>query len=95
MHDKKTYANGQSIKSQEGEQLSYYFKTGIIKARGLFIEGQMEGEWKFYRETGQLWQIGHFKNEVKNRSWLRYDKVGKLEYDKVFENGKTFQCRSM
>jgi antitoxin component YwqK of YwqJK toxin-antitoxin module len=87
MHDKKTYANGQPVKSQEGEQLTYYFKTGIIKAKGLFIEGQMEGEWKFYRESGQLWQIGNFKNGIKNGSWLRYDKLGVLEYDKEFENG--------
>jgi antitoxin component YwqK of YwqJK toxin-antitoxin module len=87
MKDKKTYVNGQSVQSWAGDELTYYFKSGIIKARGLSIDGQMEGEWKFYRESGQLWQIGNFKNGIKNGSWLRYDKLGVLEYDKEFENG--------
>lgn len=93
MKDKKTYNNGQVVQSLDGEYLTYYFKTGIIKARGLFIKEKMEGEWKFYRESGQLWQIGHFKNGVKNGSWLRYDKLGEVEYDKEFENGSIKKYR--
>ena len=43
-----------------------------------YANGQMEGKWIFYRETGQLWQLGNFKNHKKNGSWIRYDKNGKI-----------------
>jgi antitoxin component YwqK of YwqJK toxin-antitoxin module len=48
----------------------------------------MEGEWKFFRETGQLWQIGNFKKDMKNGKWLRYDKNNKLEYREIFKDNK-------
>ncbi|WP_084110408.1 hypothetical protein [Desulfosporosinus lacus] len=48
----------------------------------------MAGEWKFYRETGQLWQIGSFENGKKNGSWVRYDKNKQLEYEEEFVNDK-------
>lgn len=48
----------------------------------------MEGEWKFYRESGQLWQIGNVKNGQKHGSWIRYDKKDRLEYDETFADGK-------
>ena len=48
----------------------------------------MDGEWKFYRETGQLWQVGNFKKGKKNGSLIRYDKNNNLEFQKIFENDK-------
>lgn len=48
----------------------------------------MEGEWKFYRATGQLWQIGNFKNSIKNGTFMRYDKNDQLEYQENFEDNK-------
>ncbi|MEP6846726.1 MAG: hypothetical protein ABI861_12005 [Panacibacter sp.] len=59
-----------------------------MKAEGLLINDKMEGEWKFYRETGQLWQVGNFKNDMKNGTWLRYDKNDKLEYQETFKDNK-------
>ncbi|MEX0742080.1 MAG: hypothetical protein WD294_02810 [Phycisphaeraceae bacterium] len=88
MQSKKEYANGQKVYEQEGEVLTYFFKTGIVKARGNSIDGVMEGEWVFYRESGDLWQVGHFENGQKHGQWIRYDKQGKLEYDAQFANGK-------
>jgi antitoxin component YwqK of YwqJK toxin-antitoxin module len=48
----------------------------------------MEGEWIFYRETGQLWVVGNFRNGKKNGSWIRYDRNNKLEYQENFLDGK-------
>jgi len=91
MLDKKFYANGQKIHELLGDRLTYFYKSRKIKAEGLFIMGQMEGEWIFYRETGQLWQVGNFKNHKKNGSWIRYDKNGKIEYHENFENDKVIK----
>ncbi len=88
MMNKKQYTNGQKTFEQKGDTLTYFFKDGTVKAYGVSINGVMQGEWKFYRETGQLWQIGNFRDNQKNGKWLRYDKQGKLEYDETFEEGK-------
>jgi len=48
----------------------------------------MDGEWKFYRESGQLWQVANFKNNMKHGLWVRYDRNGKEEYREIFENNK-------
>ena len=84
----KAYSNGQKTFEQAGDTLTYFFKNGKIKAEGISINEIMEGEWKFYRETGQLWQVGNFKEGQKHGPWLRYDKKDKLEYKETFDKGK-------
>lgn len=88
MMNKKQYTNGQKTFEQVGDTLTYFFKDGKIKAKGISIKGVMQGEWKFYRETGHLWQIGNFKDHQKHGKWLRYDKNDQLEYEEMFDNGK-------
>ena len=51
------YANGQKTYELVGNRMSYFFKNGKVKAEGNYEDGLMEGEWKFYRESGQLWQV--------------------------------------
>ena len=48
----------------------------------------MEGEWVFYRESGQLWQTGNFQHNLKHGRFVRYDKNDKVEYDETFEKEK-------
>jgi antitoxin component YwqK of YwqJK toxin-antitoxin module len=93
MMKNKTYSNGQKTFEQVGEELTYFFKNGKIKAEGISMNGIMEGEWKFYRETGQLWQVGNFKEGQKHGSWIRYDKKGKLEYQEKFTNGNLMKSK--
>lgn len=93
MMKNKEYSNGQKTFEQSGEELTYFFKNGKTKARGISINGIMEGEWKFYRETGQLWQVGNFRNGNKHGPWVRYDKKEKLEYQETFLNGKLVKSK--
>jgi antitoxin component YwqK of YwqJK toxin-antitoxin module len=48
----------------------------------------LQGKWTFYRATGQLWEIGHFKNDLKDGSWIRYNRNDTIEYNETFQNGK-------
>lgn len=93
MMKNKEYSNGQKTFEQTREELTYFFKNGKIKAKGISINGIMEGEWKFYRETGQLWQVGNFQEGQKQGSWVRYDKKDKLEYQETFVNGKLVKSK--
>ncbi|WP_277630970.1 aldo/keto reductase [Atopococcus tabaci] len=61
MMEKETYANGQKVYELQDGKLTYFFKDGKVKSKGPFEKDQMEGEWTFYRATGQLWQVGNFK----------------------------------
>ena len=69
MLDKKYYANGTPVYDLTGDRLTYYYKNGKLKAEGKYINDKMEGEWLFYRETNQLWQVGKFKDGMKG-GWL-------------------------
>lgn len=44
MLSKTNYANGQKIYELEGDMLTFFFKTGMVKAKGLYINDKMEGE---------------------------------------------------
>ena len=82
------FANGQKVYEQQGNIRTYFFITGKIRAKGKFNNGSMEGKWIFNRNTGDLWQIGHFLQNEKHGEWIRYDKKGTVEYHAEFVNGK-------
>ena len=73
---------------QQGDVLTYYYKSGKIKAQGQSVGGMMQGEWRFYRENGQLCQIGNFKDNQKHGAWVRFDKANAVEYSETFSSGK-------
>lgn len=81
------YRNGQ-IKMEDHDGFrSYYYENGVLKAIGHF-DGKMQGEWRFYRKSGKLWQVGHLMDDNKHGPWLRYDHNGKIEKETYFINGK-------
>lgn len=85
---KAAYANGQIKEEIRACIKTVFFKTGRIKAQGPFLQGKMEGKWTFYRETGELWQTGELKADVKHGIWERFDRQGQLEYREEFNNGR-------
>lgn len=88
MLDKKTYVNGQKIYELENDMLTFYYKNGKLKAQGTYHNQQLDGKWIFYRETGQLWQIGYFKMGKKHGTFTRYDRNDQIEYDESFNDDK-------
>lgn len=86
-----TYSNGQKAHEKVGDLLTYYFKNGNIRAQGLSQNEVMEGEWIFYRQTGQKWQVGNFKDGLKHGPWIRYNKKEVLDYQETFNVGVIVQ----
>ncbi len=82
------FKNGQRATEQKGDVLTYFYKSGPVKAKGKYIDDMMQGKWVFNHEDGSLWQIGHFKDNQKHGEWIRYDKKGKPEYHEHFVEGK-------
>ncbi|QYK42406.1 MAG: hypothetical protein KF887_04585 [Paracoccaceae bacterium] len=88
MQGKEFYANGQRVWQQQGDTLTYFFRSGIVKAQGRWDAGVMQGEWRFYRENGDLWQIGNFRDGQKHGTWVRHDRSGGIEYSETFADGR-------
>ncbi len=84
MLDQENYANGQKVHEVVKSKLTCFFKTGKVKAEGRLENILMEGVWNFYRERGQLWQVGNFKNGT----WVRYDKNEQVAYQETFVDDK-------
>lgn len=82
------YKNGQRVFEISDSIKTIFYKSGAVKAKGAFIDSKMEGEWRFYRETGELWQVGMLKRDLKHGRWIRYSKEGNIEYDAEFREGK-------
>jgi len=93
MLGKKLYSNGQPVYELSNNRLTYFFKNGQVKAEGAYVDEFMECEWKFYRESGQLWQVGNFSHGSKDGSWTRYDRDGNVEYAEVFQDGKQVKSK--
>lgn len=88
MLEKTTYKNGQITHEIIDGRLTYYLKSGLIKAIGPYINDLFEGQWTFNRMDGSLWQIGHFRNNLKHGLWTRYHKDGTIEKEMLFEDGR-------
>lgn len=87
MLEKTIYSNGQKVYELKGDLLTYYFKSGALKAQGKFIKNKKEGEWRYFRANGDLWRIGNYSAGKKHGRWERYSPEGQVEYDATFENG--------
>jgi antitoxin component YwqK of YwqJK toxin-antitoxin module len=94
MRGKPCYANGQPAFRQDGDILTYFFRTGLKKAEGASVNGVMQGEWRFWRETGELWQVGHFHDGAKHGPWVCYGRDGGVEKTGTFDNGKAVKGRT-
>ena len=82
------YKSGQSISELKGIWSHQYFENGAIKAAGITENELMEGEWKFYRKNGKMWQIGNFSKGIKHGLWTRFGKNGNTTYKEEFIEGK-------
>lgn len=91
--DKKHYVNRRIAHKLIGNHFTYFFKNGKVKAKGSFINDLVVGDWIFYRETRQLWQIGNFKNSIKNGSFIRYDRNDQIKHQETFENDTIIKKR--
>lgn len=84
----KTHKNGQKTYDLTNGVMTVFFKTGLVKAQGPFVDHHMEGEWMFYRNSGELWQIGHFKHNQKHGKFTRFEISGQIEKQESFVEGK-------
>ena len=68
-----------------GEYLEFY-ADGVLKAKGKYKSGKLDGDWKWFRKTGVIMRSGSFKKGEQVGTWITYDAKGKV-YKKTLISG--------
>lgn len=55
-----------------------HYPNGQIRFTGFHLDGEMHGDWSFYRSDGSLMRSGAFDRGTQIGPWRTYDRAGKL-----------------
>lgn len=64
-----------------------YFSDGAIQWRGFRLDGEMHGEWAFFRKDGSLMRSGAFERGRQVGVWRTFDRAGVLVKETDFSAG--------
>lgn len=54
------------------------YKNGNTKFTGAYLDGEMHGEWSFYRADGSLMRKGAFDRGRQVGTWRTFDREGRV-----------------
>jgi antitoxin component YwqK of YwqJK toxin-antitoxin module len=60
------------------------YDNGAVKLRGSHLDGEMHGDWVFYRRDGSLMRSGAFDRGRQIGTWRTYDRSGAVVKETVF-----------
>ena len=60
------------------------FANGRTKYTGFRLDGEMHGEWSWYRTDGSLMRTGAFERGRQVGTWRTYDRQGKVVKETTF-----------
>jgi len=55
-----------------------HYGNGNVKHHGWYLDGEMHGEWSFYRTDGSLMRAGNFDHGRQVGVWRTLDRSGRL-----------------
>ena len=60
------------------------YDNGYVKLRGSHLDGEMHGEWEFFRRDGSIMRSGTFDRGKQIGMWKTYDRSGKVVKETTF-----------
>ena len=54
-----------------------HYPNGNPRFRGFNLDGEMHGEWTFYRSDGSVMRTGSFDRGRQVGAWTTFDRTGK------------------
>ena len=66
------------------KELSPFYQNGLPRFKGEYLDGEMHGDWEFYRKDGTLMRSGDFDLGKQVGVWRTFDRTGKLVSEKHF-----------
>jgi antitoxin component YwqK of YwqJK toxin-antitoxin module len=64
-----------------------HYDNGKVKLRGAHLDGEMHGDWEFFRLDGSLMRAGAFDRGRQVGVWTTYDRSGKVVKESSFDRG--------
>jgi antitoxin component YwqK of YwqJK toxin-antitoxin module len=61
-----------------------HFGNGKVKYTGSNLDGQMHGEWAWYRTDGSLMRTGQFDRGTQTGTWRTFDRAGRVVKETEF-----------
>jgi antitoxin component YwqK of YwqJK toxin-antitoxin module len=72
-----------SEQSESVEQTVRY-ANGNVKMRGAYLDGEMHGDWAWYRTDGSVMRTGRLERGRQVGTWRTYDRSGGLVKETTF-----------
>ena len=60
------------------------YDNGKVKMRGSYLDGDMHGEWEWFRLDGSIMRSGTFDRGTQIGTWRTYDRAGKVVKETTF-----------
>ena len=54
------------------------YSTGAVQSTGQILDGEMHGDWSFYRKDGSLMRSGSFDRGAQVGIWRTFDRAGTM-----------------
>jgi antitoxin component YwqK of YwqJK toxin-antitoxin module len=70
--------------ADDGATETTYYPNGGIKFTGGYVDGEMHGEWRWYRTDGSLMRTGAFDRGRQVGVWRTYDRAGHVVKETAF-----------
>ena len=65
------------------------YANGNVKMRGGYLEGEMHGDWAWYRTDGSLMRTGRLHRGRQVGTWRTFDRSGELVKETDFGESTT------
>jgi antitoxin component YwqK of YwqJK toxin-antitoxin module len=65
-------------KSSEPVPELVHYGNGVVKMRGFHLDGEMHGEWAWYRTDGTVMRTGQFDRGKQIGIWRTFDRTGRV-----------------
>jgi antitoxin component YwqK of YwqJK toxin-antitoxin module len=77
-----------SAKKSKPENYVEYHPNGVVKLKGLKIDGKRSGKWESYYATGYRWSEVDYRNGVRSGEVISYHPNGMMQYQGRYYNDK-------
>jgi antitoxin component YwqK of YwqJK toxin-antitoxin module len=61
-----------------------HYDNGNVKLEGAYLDGEMHGDWAFYRRDGSVMRSGAFDRGRQVGVWRTFDRTGKVVKESDF-----------
>ena len=60
------------------------YATGAVQSTGRLLDGEMHGNWTFYRKDGSMMRSGSFDRGTQVGVWRTFDRAGRMVKETTF-----------